>query len=70
MRNCTDSDGRVSDNDGTYVSDASDEGNDYVLIPTNLISRFWEHEVTLTSAPAGMTITSVDVADSDGSIPH
>lgn len=68
MRNSTDSTGRVSDNNGIFTSEAADEGNDYVLIPTNLISRFWEHEVTLDSAPTGMSVTSVEVANSDGSL--
>ena len=68
MRNSTDSIGRVSDNNGIFTSEAADEGNDYVLVPTNLISRFWEHEVTLDSAPTGMSVTSVEVANSDGSL--
>jgi hypothetical protein len=69
IRNVQDSAGRVSDETGTYTSDASDEGNDFVLIPTNLIYRAWETETTLVNSPSGISsITSVEVANSDGSL--
>jgi hypothetical protein len=68
LRNVTDQDGRTSEDTGEFFSTASDEGNDYVLIPTNLISYAFETEVELTSGPSGLNITSVEVANSDGSL--
>lgn len=65
MRGSQDREGRTSDNSGTYTSDASDEGNDYVVIPTDLMSHAWEKSATVTSgAPS---VTSIEVANSDGS---
>jgi PKD repeat protein len=68
LRNCQTPNGRVSDESGTFTSTASDEGNDYVLIPTNLLSRARETELTLTnSGPNVSSITGWEVANQDGS---
>jgi len=66
LRDVTDQSGRVSDQTGTYTSDASDEGNDYVLIPTNLLYRAWGRSATVTSG--NRTVQSVEVANSDGTL--
>jgi len=66
LRNVTDPNGRSSDEIGTYTSDANDEGNDYVLISTNLISRAWERSATVTSGTP--SVTSVEVANGDGTL--
>ena len=70
LRNCDTPNGRVSDSVGnTFTSSASDEGNDFVLIPTSLLGRPFEINTTLTSSPSGISsITSVEVANSDGSL--
>ncbi|WP_263821138.1 hypothetical protein [Salinibacter sp.] len=69
LRNVTDQDGRTSEDSGTFTSGASDEGNDHVLIPTNLLSYAWETEMTLVSSPSDISsITGVDVANSDGTL--
>jgi hypothetical protein len=65
FRNCTDHSGRKSDNSGTYTATSTDESNGYVLIPTNLLSRAWERSVT---ANADYNVTSVEVANQDGTI--
>jgi hypothetical protein len=65
MRNCQDPQGRVSDATGTYTSDSSDEGNDYVLIPTSLMSFPGEFSVTVNAG--GLTVASVEIANADGS---
>lgn len=68
LRNSQDRQGRVSDAvNQTFTSSVSDEGNDFVMIPTNLLSFPEEHSTTLTSSPAGISsITSVEVVDSNG----
>lgn len=70
VRNSQDRNGRISDSVGnTFTSSAASEGNDYVLIPTNLFSRPGEIDATLTSSPTGITtITSVEVANRDGTL--
>ena len=70
LRNCDTPNGRVSDSVGnTFTSSASDEGNDFVLIPTSLLGRPFEINTTLTSSPSGISsITGVDVANSDGTL--
>lgn len=69
LRNAQDRQGRVSDTSGTYTSDASDEGTEYVLIPTNLMSRAQARSATLTSSPSGISsVTSVEVANADGTL--
>jgi len=65
LRNSQDRSGRTSDATGSYTSDASDEGDDYVLIETNLMSRAFERSATVTSG--SRTVQSVEVANSDGS---
>lgn len=65
IRNVTDNNGRVSDETGTYTSDASDEGNNYVLIPTSLFT--YPFETTATVKSGTPSIKSVEVANSDGS---
>ena len=67
LRDSQDRQGRVSDSVGnTYISDAGDEGNDYVLIPTNLMSYANEHEVTISSGPSDISVSSVEVTSSNG----
>lgn len=66
LRDVTDQAGRVSDQTGTYTSDASDEGNDFVLISTNLIYRAWGRSATVTSG--NRTVQSVEVVNSDGTV--
>lgn len=66
LRNAQDQQGRVSDASGTYTSDTNDEGNDYVLIPTDLMSLAQETEVSVTSG--NRTVTSVENADVDGNV--
>jgi hypothetical protein len=66
IRNSQDRSGRTSGNSGTYTSDAGDEGNDYVLIDTNLLSRPWERSATVTSG--NPTVQSIEIANSDGTI--
>jgi hypothetical protein len=69
IRNCTTPDGRTSEEGGTFTSSASDEGNDFVLIPTSLLSRVYEADLSLTSSPSGISsITGWDVANSDGTL--
>jgi hypothetical protein len=70
LRNCDTPNGRVSDSVGnTFTSSTSDEGNDFALIPTSLLGRPFEINTTLTSSPSGISsITSVEVANSDGSL--
>jgi hypothetical protein len=70
LRGCTTPNGRVSDSVGnTFTSTASDEGNDFVLIPTSLLGRPFEINTTLASSPSGISsITSVEIANSDGSL--
>ncbi|WP_103027251.1 hypothetical protein [Salinibacter altiplanensis] len=66
LRNVTSQRGRVSDGSGTYTSDAGDEGNDFVLIPTGLMSLAQERSATVTSGNS--SVTSVDNADSNGNV--
>lgn len=66
LRNAQDQQGRVSDASGTYTSDANDEGNDYVLIPTDLMSLAQETEVSVTSG--NRSVTSVENADANGNV--
>jgi hypothetical protein len=66
LRNSQDRSGRTSDATGSYTSDASDEGNDYVLIETGLMSRAFERSATVTSG--NRTVQSVEVANSDGTL--
>ncbi len=66
LRNAQDQQGRVSDDSGTYTSDANDEGNDYVLIPTDLMSLAQETEVSVTSG--NRVVTSVENADANGNV--
>jgi hypothetical protein len=66
LRNSQDQTGRVSDATGTYTSEASDEGNDYVLIPTSLMSLAQETDVSVTSG--NRSVTSVQNADSEGTV--
>ncbi len=66
LRNSQDRNGRVSDESGTYTSDAGDEGNDYVLIPTSLMTLAKEKTATVTSG--SRTVQSVENADSDGNV--
>jgi len=64
LRNCTDESGRVSENSGSYTSDASDEGNDFVLIDPNLISHPHQRSATVTSG--NPSVTNVEGARPDG----
>jgi hypothetical protein len=66
LRDVEDHSGHVSDQTGTFTSDASDEGNDYVLIPTNLLYRAWGRSATVTSG--NRTVQSVEVANSNGTL--
>jgi hypothetical protein len=64
IRNCQDRQGRTSDIvDQTYTSDASDEGNDYVLIPTSLMSYPRAKSATVTSGVR--SVSSVEVSSGD-----
>jgi hypothetical protein len=66
LRDCQDRNGRVSDESGTYTSGASDEGNDYVLIPTSLMTLAQERTATVTTG--SRTVQSVENADSNGNV--
>jgi hypothetical protein len=66
LRNCQTPSGLVSDEMGTYTSDASDEGNDYVLISAGLLSLAQEKTATVTSG--NRSVTSVENADANGNI--
>jgi hypothetical protein len=66
LRDCTTPSGLVSDESGSYTSDADDEGNDFVLIPTSLLSRAQERTATVTSG--SRTVQSVEVANADGTL--
>jgi len=66
MRDSQDREGRTSDASGTYTSDPDDEGNNHVLIPTNLVTRAWERSATVASG--NRTVQSVEIANSDGTI--
>jgi hypothetical protein len=70
LRNCDTPNGRVSDSENnTFTSGTPSEGRDYVLISTSLLGRPFEINTTLTSSPSGISsITSVEVANSDGSL--
>jgi hypothetical protein len=67
MRNCTatkDGTTLYSEQSGTYTSDGSDEGNDFVLIPTQLMTYAWGTDVSVTSG--NRTVSSVEITDSNG----
>ena len=67
MRNCTatkDGTTLYSEQSGTYTSDGGDEGNDYVLIPTDLLSYAWGRTATVTSGER--SVQSIEVTDSNG----
>jgi hypothetical protein len=66
MRNCQDREGRTSDASGTYTSTTTDEGSDFVLIPTSLMTRPGETSATVTSG--NRTVQSVEIANSDGTL--
>lgn len=68
VRGVTDDLGRTSEDSGTLTSDANDEGNDYVLIPTNLFTYAFETEAEIISGPSGLQVEGVDVADDDGTL--
>jgi hypothetical protein len=66
LRNSQDRSGRVSDAVGqSYSATATDETNGYALIPTSLLSRPAETSVT---ASAEYNVTSVEIANSDGTL--
>jgi hypothetical protein len=61
MRNCQDRNGHVSDEMGTYTSDASDEGGSTLLIPTSLMSNPGEISATVTSGtPSVQSVQAVN----------
>jgi len=67
MRNCTatkDGTTLYSEQSGTYTSDGGDEGNDYVLIPTQLMTYAWETDVSITNG--NRTVSSVEITDANG----
>jgi hypothetical protein len=66
LRDCTSPAGQESDSTGSYTSDASDEGNSYVLIPTSLMSLGQELSATVTSG--NRTVQDVENADSNGNV--
>jgi hypothetical protein len=66
IRNSQDRSGRTSEASGTYTSNTGDEGNDFVLIETSLISRAWDRDATVTSGAP--TVQSVKIANSDGTL--
>jgi hypothetical protein len=66
IRNSQDRSGRTSEASGSYMSDAGDEGNNYVLIPTSLLSRAWDRTATVSSG--SRTVQSIEIANSDGTI--
>lgn len=68
VRDIYDQSGRTSDDDGVYVSSASDEGNSYVRFPTNLIYTAQETGITLKGAPSTMGVVSTQYVQSDGSV--
>jgi hypothetical protein len=70
LRGCTTPNGRVSDSENnTFTSGSPSEGRDYVLISTSLLGRPFEINTTLASgSPNVSSITSVEVANSDGSL--
>jgi hypothetical protein len=70
LRNCTTPNGRVSDSENnTFTSGSPSEGRDYVLIPTSLLGRPFEINTALASgSPNVSSITSVEIANSDGSL--
>ena len=68
LRDVVDRTGRSSDRTGTFASTSSDEGQDYVLIETNLLSYANETEAVITSGPGDLTVESVQIANADGSI--
>jgi len=70
LRNCTGDfgggDTRPSDNSGTFTTDASHEGQDYVDIDPNLLSHPWARSATVTSG--NRSVTGVDAIDQNGNI--
>lgn len=70
VRNCTGDfgggDTRPSDNSGTFTTDASHEGQDYVDIDPNLLSHPWARSATVTSG--NRSVTGVDAIDQNGNI--
>ena len=68
LRDVVDRAGRSSDRTGTFASTSSDEGQDYVLIETNLLSYANETEAIITSGPGDLTVESIQIANADGSI--
>jgi hypothetical protein len=64
MRDVTTNSG-PSDESGTYTATSTDQSNGYALIPTSLLSRARETDVT---ANAGYSVTGVEVANSDGTL--
>jgi hypothetical protein len=66
LRGCQDKTGRVSDAVGqSYTATADDAANGYALIPTSLMSRPGE---TSVSADAAYNVTTVEIANSDGTL--
>ena len=66
LRNAQDNSGRTSDRvNQSYTATSDDEINGYVLIPTSLMSRAWQTDVT---ANAGYNVTGVEIANSDGTL--
>jgi len=59
MRNCQDRNGRTSEETGTYTSDANDEGDSEVVIPTSLLSNPGETSATVTSGTPNVTGVTV-----------
>jgi hypothetical protein len=66
LRNCTSPAGRVSDESGSYTSTTSDEGNAYVLIPTDLMSLAQAKSAAVTGG--SRTVTSVENANASGTV--
>jgi len=70
LRNCTGDfgggDTRPSDSSGTFTTDQSHEGQDFVDIDPNLLSHPWARSATVTSG--NRSVTGVDAVDQNGNI--
>jgi hypothetical protein len=68
LRNCQDRDGRVSEKENqTYTSTASEEGQDYVDIPTSLLSYPHGRSATVTNGGSEVSsVSSIGVVDESG----
>ena len=60
LRDSETTNGRFSDQSGTFTSDSGNEGNDYIDISTALLSNIAEAEATISSGPTGIGVVDTE----------